>query len=67
MSPPPDIPELRTARLLLRGFTRPDMDVWNERLFGDLDVIRFLPIDGEADIFGLHCARYGIERPPDGD
>jgi len=42
----PHIPEIRTARLLLRGFTESDLAVWNRTLFADPEVTRYLPIDG---------------------
>ncbi len=42
----PQIPTLRTERLVLRGFTETDLAVWNLTLFADPDVTRYLPIDG---------------------
>jgi [ribosomal protein S5]-alanine N-acetyltransferase len=42
----PDVPRIRTERLLLRGFTDADLAAWNSRLFADPDVTRYLPIDG---------------------
>jgi RimJ/RimL family protein N-acetyltransferase len=42
----PEIPEVRTERLRLRGFTQADLAVWNRALFANPDVTRYLPIDG---------------------
>jgi [ribosomal protein S5]-alanine N-acetyltransferase len=41
-----EVPDLRTERLTLRGFTVDDLAVWNTALFADPEVTRFLPIDG---------------------
>jgi ribosomal-protein-alanine N-acetyltransferase len=40
----PPIPELRTERLVLRRFLDDDLDRWNELLFADPEVRRYLPI-----------------------
>jgi ribosomal-protein-alanine N-acetyltransferase len=40
------VPQIRTARLTLRGFTRDDLPRWNASLFADPEVIRYLPVDG---------------------
>ncbi len=50
------IPELRTERLLLRGFTRDDLAGWNEVLFADPEVTRFLPLDGPLADDALRAA-----------
>src|SRR5581483_11346386 len=44
-------PKLETSRLLLRGFGPEDLDAYAERIFGDAQVMRFLP-QGEADARG---------------
>jgi [ribosomal protein S5]-alanine N-acetyltransferase len=41
-----EIPEIRTERLLLRAFTEADLPVWNQALFADPEVRRYLPLDG---------------------
>lgn len=37
------IPELRTARLLLRAIQPEDVDAYHQRLFADPEVMRYLP------------------------
>jgi RimJ/RimL family protein N-acetyltransferase len=37
------IPEIETQRLLLRQVTTADLDDWAERIFGDPEVIRYMP------------------------
>jgi RimJ/RimL family protein N-acetyltransferase len=43
VSDPSAIPELRTARLILRAIQPEDIDTYYERLFADPDVMRYLP------------------------
>jgi [ribosomal protein S5]-alanine N-acetyltransferase len=38
------VPGLRTERVLLRGFEQDDLATWNQMLFADPEVRRFLPI-----------------------
>jgi ribosomal-protein-alanine N-acetyltransferase len=39
------VPELRTERVVLRGFEEDDLAIWNRVLFADPEVRRFLPIE----------------------
>jgi RimJ/RimL family protein N-acetyltransferase len=39
----PAIPTIATARLLLRPATSADLDSWAERIFGDPEVVRYVP------------------------
>ncbi len=37
------MPELETPRLKLRMFTPEDLDIYHERIYGDAEVMRYLP------------------------
>jgi RimJ/RimL family protein N-acetyltransferase len=62
------IPEVRTERLLLRGIGPDDVDAYHQRLFADLEVMRFLPggeplprerLDGVVERTSDHWAQHG--------
>lgn len=64
----PHVPQLETARLVLRPFAAADLDAWARRIFADPEVIRYLPRRdispreraGRAmQYFDEHWAQYG--------